>query len=146
MNNMARLKEWAEQNPTARLYDIAYNATARRMHHELRRAFVISSGKRLADALGTATSAKDCFSTSGQVRRNAAFVFPGQGIFRHDMESRFHQDSEHFRRTVNKYNKLIAQLGYRSTLPFEASTNRPSESLVQNHLKLVFIEIALADF
>ncbi|KAK1589819.1 polyketide synthase [Colletotrichum navitas] len=166
--NKRRLVSWLKANPAARLADVAYTTTARRVHHRpFRSAYAVSSVRDLIGSLETdldLTNDADtrlpgaAVSTTlpGHRSRPVVWIFPGQGSEHVGMGRELYHSSPVFRGMVDRCAQLCAEHGFP---PFVdvivdaagrqgegVETESGGDTIVKNHLALVTLELALAAF
>lgn len=142
--NKNKLIKWLEANPNAKLQDIAYTSTARKMHHPIRFATAANSVSDLISKLKAAPSeAKQASPKSGSV-----FVYTGQGSHYAGMGAELYQTSPVFRETVD----LCAAIGLDNGFPAfldiisDDKVDMSSKEAVQIQLAVVALEIGLTAF
>lgn len=142
---MRRLADWLRANPEARLQDIAYSTTARRMHHPIRFALAASTPQeaisKLEAEIKSANSAK---SSPAEV----VFVFTGQGSHYAGMGAELYRTSPVFRKTVDFCVALCATNGFPSFLEIitDAAVDLSTKNAAQIQLAVVTLEMALTAF
>ncbi len=102
--NKDRLREYLQQHPETQLASLAYTTTARRMHHNLRDAYVATSIAELLHQMGQ--PAKSLMPASSVV-----FAFTGQGSQYVGMGSTLYRTSATFRRMLDSYQRLCDAQG-----------------------------------
>lgn len=141
--NKSKLLNWLRANPTARIQDIAYTTTARRLHHPLRSTYVVSTTEELIKELEADTSNS---SHPVKAAKPVVFVFTGQGSHYAGMGSELYGSSTIFREMVNRCVEICAKNEFPPFL--EAITNSSVDmtqlSPVQTQLAVLVLEIALA--
>lgn len=141
--NKSKLLDWLRANPTARIQDIAYTTTARRLHHPHRSTYIVSTIEELIKELEVDTSNS---SQPVKAAKPVVFVFTGQGSHYAGMGSDLYSSSTIFREMVNRCVEICAKNGFEPFL--EAITNSSVDmtqlSPVQTQLAVLVLEIALA--
>lgn len=99
VQNKDRLREYLLQHPETQLASLAYTTTARRMHHNLRDAYVATSVAELLHQMGQ--PAKSLTPASSVV-----FAFTGQGSQYVGMGETLYHTSPTFRRMLDSYQRL----------------------------------------
>ncbi|KAK4669877.1 Type I Iterative PKS [Podospora pseudopauciseta] len=147
MGNSKRLLEHLDQNPDARLEDIAYTTTARRMHHNLRNAHVASSIKTLRDSLQQAIT-RETWTKVPAAPPQVVFLFTGQGSAYSGMASNLFKTSAPFRELLQGNDDICVSHGFGSFLPLVEDKNfdMTMASPVQVQLAIVSIELAMAEY
>ncbi len=102
--NKDRLREYLLQHPETQLASLAYTTTARRMHHNLRDAYVATSVAELLQRIGQ--PAKSLMPASSVV-----FAFTGQGSQYVGMGGTLYRTSPTFRRMLDSYQRLCDAQG-----------------------------------
>ena len=102
--NKDRLREYLLQHPKTQLASLAYTTTARRMHHNLRDAYVATSVSELLHQMGQ--PAKSLIPASSIV-----FAFTGQGSQYVGMGGTLYRTSPTFRRMLDSYQRLCDAQG-----------------------------------
>ena len=142
---MRRLAGWLRANPNARIQDIAYSTTARRMHHPIRFALTASTAQeavsKLEAEIERAGSAK---STPADV----VFVFTGQGSHYAGMGAEMYRTSPVFRRTVDMCVALCATNEFPPFLDIitDSAVDMSAKDAAQIQLAVVTLEIGLTAF
>lgn len=135
-------------NRNISLANLAYTITARRNHHLLRAAYCGASTGGIAEAL---RSDLNGVAGVGQQLRNAqnttpvVFVFGGQGGLYAGMGKDLFKTSNQFRGIIAELESICGSLGFPSftNLIADQDTRMESMNIVQLHLSLVALEIAL---
>ncbi|KAF1962477.1 ketoacyl-synt-domain-containing protein [Byssothecium circinans] len=141
--NMKNSREWLRANPGARLEDIAYSTTARRMHHSFRFACSATTTEELLSKLETAETATAPSQSSPTV-----FVFGGQGSHYAGMGSELYRTSPTFRETVDLCVTMCRRHGFPPFL--DLITNEEAllsgKGASQTQLAVLTLEIGLVAF
>jgi len=129
------------------LANCAYTTTARRNHHPFRAAYCGADIQDISEAIG-----RDLNSVSQQVnnrntRSPVVFVFSGQGGLYAGMGKDLFDTSRQFRGIITKLERICESLDFPpfTNLISDPNTEMESVSIVQSHLSLVALEIALAE-
>lgn len=145
--NKNKLLNWLRANPTARIQDVAYTTTARRLHHPLRSTYVVFSTEELIKELEADTSSSS--EKTAPVVKSAkpvVFVFTGQGSHYAGMGSDLYHSSAIFREMVDHCLEICAKNDFPPFL--EAITDADADfsqlSPIQTQLAVLVLEIALA--
>lgn len=142
--NLQNMVRYLETNGNARLCDVAYSTTARRMHHSLRTAHVASSNADLIASL------KKEISRSNQLNSAKApsviFIFTGQGSLFAGMGHQLFATSSAFRESIVSSDMICQQFGFPSFINLIANPDISADhySTVQAQLGQVALELALA--
>ncbi|KAL8281761.1 hypothetical protein RB597_009465 [Gaeumannomyces tritici] len=160
--NVAALLGYLDANPDARLRDVAYTTSARRMHHHIRVAEAVSSTARLGDVLRAMVAddavldAHACH-VARQGRKKVVFAFSGQGCFYRGAAAALCERSPDFARLVLELDSVLVRLGFPSVRAAVVE-NKTDGSLVESdvggsdlsplvaQLALVVLQIALARY
>ena len=102
--NRDRLRKHLLQHPETQLASLAYTTTARRMHHNLRDAYVATS---VAELLHQMQQPAKPFTPASSV----VFAFTGQGSQYEGMGGTLYRTSPTFRRTLDLYQRLCDAQG-----------------------------------
>jgi iterative type I PKS product template protein len=142
--NKSNLIAWLRANPQARIQDIAYTTTARRMHHPFRFACSAVSTYHLLKQL----EADETPSSAAPPAPPVVFVFTGQGSHYAGMGAELYRTSPVFRETID----LCVQLCKANDFPaFVDIISQPAvhvttKTTVQIQLAVVALELALTAF
>ncbi|OJI88842.1 hypothetical protein ASPTUDRAFT_134160 [Aspergillus tubingensis CBS 134.48] len=144
--NQERLLQFLQAQPEARLADVAYTTTARRVHHAYRRAYSVSHVQQLKEMLQKELADPLPVDLVGNPP-SRVFVFTGQEGQYPAMGRQLFRTCPAFKRRLLECNTICAQLGYG---PFVDIIKRNDLELgdmtpVQSQLALVSLELALAD-
>ncbi|KAL1863855.1 Type I Iterative PKS [Diaporthe australafricana] len=147
--NLERLRDFIlSSTSSAPLADIAYTTTARRLHHPLRKAYVVRSAADLAAKLDkdfTEWDESTATSASSQKAPSIVFAFPGQGSSIVGTAKELYQSSPSFKRIIGELDSLCQAQGLQSILPpllGEPSASNPSP--LESQLCLSLLEVAMA--
>lgn len=141
--NKRRLLEWLRVNPGAKIEDIAYTTTARRMHHPIRFACSASTPQELLSKLE-----KDAEDRSPSRTSPIVFVFTGQGSHYAGMGSDLYGTCPAFRETVNLCVSICDEHNFPPFLDIitNKDVNMSTKNTMQTQLAVVTLEIGLAAF
>ncbi|KAG8527707.1 Type I Iterative PKS [Bacidia gigantensis] len=147
--NLRQLAKWLHANPNARIQDVAYSTTARRVQHPLRFAFAASTSQKAISELEAeieraAGGSKAAKSTSTDV----VFVFTGQGSHYAGMGAELYRTSDVFRRTVDLCVAICASSKFPPFLDIitDSSIDLATKDAAQIQLAVITLEIALTAF
>lgn len=145
--NIERLLEYLERHQNIRLCDLAYTTTARRIHEDLRRSYVVESVDQLRQLLETDLRKDGDRNISPVKRSSIVFTFTGQGSQYGGMGKQLFATSPRFRQTVESLHEICKWHGFPSFIDLIASGEASIErySSVQIQLAITVLEIALAD-
>ena len=102
--NKDRLREYLLQHPETPLASLAYTTTARRMHHNLRDAYVATNAAELLHQMAQPTKSLTPASS-------VVFAFTGQGSQYVGMGGTLYRTSPTFRRLLDSYQRLCDAQG-----------------------------------
>lgn len=143
--NKDRLREYLLQHPEMQLVSLIYTITARRMHHNLRDAYVTTSVAELLHQMGQ--PAKSLTPTSSVV-----FAFTGQGSQYAGMNGTLYRTSPTFRRMFDSYQRLCDAQGldchFLDTIlgSKDAASTNATNVVRDMQVAIVALEIALARY
>ncbi|CAD6591690.1 MAG: polyketide synthase pks13 [Alectoria sarmentosa] len=143
--NKDRLREYLLQHPETQLASLAYTTTARRMHHNLRDAYVATSVAELLHQMGQ--PAKLLTPASSVV-----FAFTGQGSQYAGMGGTLYRTSPTFRRMLDSYQRLCDAQGlechFLDTIlgSGDAASTDATNAARDMQMATVALEIALARY
>ncbi|KAI9677251.1 MAG: Type I Iterative PKS [Bathelium mastoideum] len=147
LSNIRRLTAWLRANPNARIQDVAYSTTARRVHHPIRFALAAPTLQEVISKL-EAEIQRAASSTKKTAVPAVVFVFTGQGSHYAGMGSELYRTSPVFRKTADLCATICAShqfppfLDIITTSAVDMSTKNPA----QVHLAVVTLQIALTAF
>ena len=141
--NKRKLLEWLRANPGAKIEDIAYTTTARRMHHPIRFACTASTTQELITKLEMDTA-----DTSPSRASPIVFVFTGQGSHYAGMGSELYGTCPAFRGTVDLCASICEEHKFPSFLDIITNNDvdLSTKNTIQTQLAVVTLEIGLAAF
>ncbi|KAI0476858.1 hypothetical protein F4859DRAFT_514189 [Xylaria cf. heliscus] len=142
-NNSRRLFQYVTQNPEARLQDIAYTTTARRMHHPLRQAYAVSSSEELSAAL-TRALASETPAKAPAAQPSAIFLFTGQGSLYVTMGSELFKTHAAFRESVLAHERICISHGFTTFVPLITDKNFDIAKASAQQVQLAIVSIELA--
>ncbi|KAL1600856.1 Type I Iterative PKS [Paraconiothyrium brasiliense] len=142
--NLKNMVEYLKTNGNARLCDIAYTTTARRMHHSFRTAHVASSASELVTLLDKEINRTErVISTKAPA---AVFVFTGQGSIFAGMGHQLFATSAVFRESIISSDLICRHLGFPSFIKLiqDPDVGLDHYTTVQAQLGQAALEIGLA--
>ncbi|RYP51785.1 hypothetical protein DL768_002932 [Monosporascus sp. mg162] len=144
--NKMRLLDYLVKHPNAKLADVSYSTTARRMHHSLKATYTASTTEDLISMLQTDTS-KPKQEAKPHGTPDAVFMFTGQGSHYMGMGHELYNTNEPFRQ---KLNWLQGQCDHLQLPCFLDIITQPTGDLanfstVQVQLAIMCLELALAE-
>ena len=143
--NKDRLRKYLLQHPETQLASVAYTTTARRMHHNLRDAYVATSIAELLHQMGQPTR-------SLMPASSVVFAFTGQGSQHVGMGSTLYRTSPTFRRILDSYQRLCDAQGldchFLNTIigSEDAVPTDGTHTFLEMQVATVALEIALARY
>lgn len=143
--NMRSMMNYIERNPNVSLSSMGYTTTARRVHHQYRQAFSVSSKEELQQQLATKLKLGGFYPALSSPPK-VAFIFTGQGCFYPCLAQQLFEISTQFRTYIKYLNDLTVHQGLPSFLPAiigSAEEGKASTPLVQQ-LALACVQMALA--
>jgi iterative type I PKS product template protein len=145
--NKRRMLQLLGENGDINLANLAYTSTARRTHHVLRAAYC---GKSIQDITEALTRDLDCEShelSNREKKTPVVFVFSGQGSLYAGMGKELFKTSGQFRGIIGDLEQMSDSLDFPpfTGLIADPNMNMESVSIVQLHLSLVALQIALTD-
>ncbi|KAL9060315.1 MAG: hypothetical protein Q9162_000719 [Coniocarpon cinnabarinum] len=144
VRNRNRLREYLLQHPETPLASLAYTTTARRMHQNLRDAYVTSSMQDLLDQMKQPAGPVPMASS-------VVFAFTGQGSGYIGMGGTLYRSSPTFRHTLDSYQQILNAQGLDSSFLDFIRGNKNSAAknlsiLRDMQVATVALEIALARY
>ena len=146
---MRRLAGWLRANPNARIQDVAYSTTARRVHHPIRFAFAASTSQKAISELEAEIERAAAGSAAAKsAPADVVFVFTGQGSHYAGMGAELYRTSPVFRRTVDLCVALCASNKFPPFLDIitDSAGDVATRDAAQIQLAVVTLEIALTAF
>ena len=145
---MRRLAAWLRANPNARIQDVAYSTTARKVHHPLRFALAASSVQDAVSKLEAAIQRTTTSSTKKSAPPPVVFVFTGQGSHYPGMGSELYRTSPVFRKTADLCAAICASHQFPPFLDIITTdaVDMSTKDAAQIQLAVVTLEIALTAF
>ena len=143
--NMKRLSQFLRARPAVRLQDVAYTTTARRTHHERRKAFAVGSIGDLVEALD---SEGQSYEACEPVKRpRIVFTFTGQGATYAGMGHQLFIHFDVFRNTINDLTSICENLGLPSFVDIvtDPKSDTSSRDPAVLPLAIVALQLALAN-
>lgn len=141
-SNLQRLDSYLQAHPDTSLGSLSYTTLARRIHHNYKISFTVSSVDQLRQAL---SKAADSDTEPTSTAPNVAFTFTGQGSHYASLAADLYKTSLSFRTDLDSYNSIATSLGYPSFLPLidgsVSDVSALSPTLVQ--VGLTSVQIAL---
>ena len=146
--NVQNLLSYLEKNPGVALHDLAYTLTARRAQYTHRVGFAVSDLTTLRKLCEPCLAPDFSIKAVRTQQPSVAFAFTGQGSFYSPMASQLFKDSPPFRTYILTYDRLAQNQGFESFMPVIDGSDRGGRrfSLVNTHLAIVCVEMALCDF
>lgn len=144
--NKRKLVEWLRANPDARMEDVAYTTTARRMHHPFRTAHAAATTQELIAKLeGPDETAGSASPPRGSP---VVFVFTGQGSHYAGMGSELYATSPVFREMVDLCVGICENHGFPPFLDLitDNSVDVLHKNTLKTQLAVLTLEISLAAF
>ena len=143
--NKDNLVKWLRANPTAKIEDVAYTTTARRMHHSFRFACTASSTQDLVTKLEVADTTS---SPSSSSQPPVVFIFTGQGSHYTGMGAELYRTSPVFRETVDLCVAICNGNQFSSFLDIITGdgVDISTKDAAQVQLAVITLEIALTAF
>jgi iterative type I PKS product template protein len=143
--NRRRLLEWLDLHPDAKLADVAYTTTARRMHEPLRAAYVATSitelAQQLEDAIVNGEDPKSKVKPSGRV-----FLFTGQGSHYAGMGSLLFDTNTSFKKKLLSLQEIATHLALPDFVSLISNPDAVDHATTtQTQLATVSLEICVAE-
>ncbi|KAH6851182.1 hypothetical protein B0I37DRAFT_429706 [Chaetomium sp. MPI-CAGE-AT-0009] len=144
--NCERLLDFLERHPETKLADLAYTTTARRMHEQLRCAYV---GDTVGSIVRQLRSDVNKPADASQAKKprvpSRVFVFTGQGSQYAGMGAVLFRTSRQFRATLLSYQDMASSVGLpRFVDLISGEEDVAGQSTVKIQLAIVALEIAMA--
>lgn len=141
--NKHNMLEWLRANPAARIEDVSYTTTARRMHHPLRFACTASSLPELITKLEASDTALALSSSSPNPP--VVLVFTGQGSHYAGMGAELYRTSPIFCETVDLCVAICDDNKFPSFLDIitDDGVDVSTKDAAQIQLAIITLEIAL---
>nr|AOO87091.1 polyketide synthase [Alternaria alternantherae] len=145
--NMRRLAAWLRANPNARIQDVAYSTTARRVHHPLRFALAASTLQEAISKLEAGIQ-RTTSSTKKSAAPPVVFVFTGQGSHYAGMGSELYRTSPVFRKTADLCAAICTSYQFPPFLDIITTDaiDMSTKNAAQVQLALVTLQISLTAF
>jgi iterative type I PKS product template protein len=142
--NKRNLIEWLRANPAARIEDVAYTTTARRMHHPFRFACTAASTSDVVKKL----ESDETPSSASMSVQPVVFVFTGQGSHYAGMGAELYSTSPVFRDTIDMCAALCNKNNFPAFIDIitHAAVDMSTKTTVQIQLAVVALELALTAF
>ena len=144
---MRRLAAWLRANPNARIQDVAYSTTARKVHHPFRFALAAST---LQDAISKLEAGiqRTMDSTKKSAAPPVVFVFTGQGSHYAGMGSELYRTNPVFRKVADLCAAVCASFQFPPFLDIITTDSvvMSTKNAAQVQLAVVTLEIALTAF
>ena len=146
--NIERILSYLQKNPEVALHDLAYTLTARRAQYAYRVAFAVSDFTKLQKLCEPYLAPNPSVKAVRSHQPPVAFAFTGQGCFYPTMASQLFKESPSFQTHILNFDGLARRQGFESFLPVidGSAPSGHSFSLVNSHLAIVCVEMALCDF
>ncbi|KIM92530.1 hypothetical protein OIDMADRAFT_62490 [Oidiodendron maius Zn] len=144
--NKRKLAQWLRANPAAKIEDVAYTTTARRMHHPFRFACTASSIQELITKLEVSDTTSSTSSSSRDPP--IVFVFTGQGSHYKGIGAELYHTSSIFRETVDLCMEICDNNKFPSFLDIitDDGVDLSTKDAAQIQLAVITLEIALTAF
>ena len=145
--NCERLLDFLERHPETKLADLAYTTTARRMHEQLRRAYV---GDSVASIVRQLRSDVSKSADASQIKKprvpSRVFAFTGQGSQYAGMGAVLFRTSRQFRATLLSYQDMASSVGLPRFVDLISGEEEDlaGQSTVKIQLAIVALEISMA--
>ena len=147
--NKSRLLKWLSANPGARIEDIAYTTTARRMHHPFRFACAVPTIRDLSIQLEASDPNSSLSSVQSSPQQPpVVFVFTGQGSHYEGMGADLYRSNPVFRDTADLCVAICHENGFPPFLDILIGdgTNLSPNDTTQTQLAVITLELALVAF
>ncbi|RHZ45040.1 uncharacterized protein CDV56_100457 [Aspergillus thermomutatus] len=145
--NMCRLDAWLRANPNARIQDVAYSTTARKVHHPIKFALAASTLQEAVSKL-EAEIQRATSSTKKSAPPAVVFVFTGQGSHYAGMGGELYCTSPVFRKTADLCAAICASHQFPPFLDIITTdgVDMSTKNAAQVQLAVVTLQIALTAF
>lgn len=146
--NKRRMLQFLKENRDISLANLAYTTTARRNHHSLRAAYYGASTEDIAEALTSDLNGVGQHPSATDKKPPVVFVFSGQGGSYAGMGEDLFKTSSQFRGIIAELEQACDALGFSpfTSLIADQDTRIESVNIVQHHLSLVALQIALTKY
>lgn len=143
--NKQRIIKYLESHPEAKIADISYTTTARRIHYVFRTAYSVQSVRDLVGLLYNDLQGSEGPSRIEQ-EPSVVFTFTGQGSQYPGMGHQLFDTCATFRQSIVEFDTICVQQGLPSFLALiiNSGLDYRSVSTVQVQLALASIDLALA--
>jgi zearalenone synthase, nonreducing iterative type I polyketide synthase len=140
--------QFLNENRSISLANLAYTTTARRNHHSFRAAYCGSSTEDITETLTNDLNGVGQQLSKLDKKAPVVFVFSGQGGSYSGMGEDLFRTSRQFRVIVTELEQTCLSLGFPPFTSLIADQDTPIEtaSIVQHHLSLVALQIALTKY
>ncbi len=145
--NMRRLAAWLRANPNARIQDVAYSTTARKVHHPIRFALAAPTLQEAISKL-EAEIQRATSSTKKSAPPAVVFVFTGQGSHYAGIGCELYRTSPVFRKTADLCAAVCASHQFPPFLDIITTdtVDMSTKNAAQVQLAVVTLQIALTAF
>ena len=141
--NIRRLIKFLETRLETKLSDMAYTTSARRMHHNVRKAFVVNSNQMLLKKLSDYMISSECVQRIPKPP-SVMFVFTGQGSLSPGVGKHLFESYEVFRDSIVSSDTICQNLGLPSILGVLNDAENKMDTVGESQLALVAFELALS--
>ncbi|KAL6405238.1 putative beta-ketoacyl synthase domain-containing protein [Ilyonectria robusta] len=149
LENKRQLLAYLRANSNAKIEDIAYTTTARRMHHPNRFACTAPTTSVLINKLENDIAGQDSLSATPPSHvAPIVFVFTGQGSHYAGMGSELYRTSPAFRESVDLCVRIGEQHGFPPFIHLitDSEVDIASKTTAQTQLAVLTLELGLAAF
>lgn len=145
--NKEKLLAHLSESQNLSLEDLAYTTTARRMHHQYRRAYVADSLAGLMKDMEQDSDVPLPLNIESSAQPSIVFTFTGQGHGCRVMGTKLYHTSASFRKSIDSYHHLCESYRFDSFLDLITGDLRPNAqpTIVQTQLATVCLELALVE-